>query len=584
MSEKIDGIVEHFRDDPASHPHLILGQLERVGSTFLLDMHEKERIVHNEPYKQLVPVEWPIARGYEGKRLSIDEFLASPDTDATQKLWLYNFVLSRYQPGGQIMKETNLYLALPEVLELFPHRTLEVLSRNPLGIVSSFKRNDLYHLWNYGHVRNTLQLQVALSDNPAHEPLRHFTQKGDSWYERLLWMAGLNALILSRTLRDEDYTITTYDEVIKLGNPDGEATRLDNSIFGTNVRKEYDDFERRLTAEELGRLASAAEACIDYVETEFDDEDKSLFRLIFSNYFGRQYRSQPDAEGFGAGRTNEATPSVYTLMPRSELPERSPRGELVPEQMIEWSEKLATNQEMHVFLNELLETGLDPALTYLFIRDDMPPERGGRLIFDKEVGRFMLVAGYEDHPAYWLTWLGAATYAAWRGGRLPTAKEWSAVYEIYHDRLRHDSGNHSYAHDDVVPTGGLIEGLPHDFFGNLRIWCDDWAGEGELHLSKALAGISWKHYLHDRYQPLTEKPFLTNSRVIGARVVYCGSCTASDIVSAETIVRTVHDFFASQNGTWLSGAESVSGANDELADAVRQLGRCIHTAADNVAA
>ena len=32
-------------------------------------------------------------------------------------------------------------------------------------------------------------------------------------------------------------------------------------------------------------------------------------------------------------------------------------------------------------------------------------------------------AGYEGHPAYWVTWIGAATLAAWHGARLPTRAE-----------------------------------------------------------------------------------------------------------------------------------------------------------------
>lgn len=584
MSERIDEIVEQFRDDPESHPHLILGQLERVGSTFLLDMHEKESIVHNEPYKQFVPVDWPIARGYEGKRMGIDEFLDSPDTEASQKLWLYNFVLSRYQPGGQIMKETNLYLALPEVLELFPYRTTEVLSRNPLGIVSSFKRNDLYHLWDYDHVRSTLALQLENVDAADGELLKRFTQEGDSWYEKLIWMAGLNALILSHNLRDKTYGITTYDDVVRLGNPDGEASRLDDSIFGTNVRKEYDDFDRRLTATELGKLAVAAEACINYVEREYDEDDKALFRLIFSDYFKRSYNSRHGAEEFGAGGVNDATPSSYTLRPHSELPAMTEMRRLIAEQPIVWSEKLATNQEAHVFLNELLEAGLRPNLTALFIRDNMPPQRGGRLIFNKSSRQFAAVDGYSDHPVYWMTWLGAASYAAWRGGRLPTAGEWAEVYEANKDALWQRSSNHSYSHDDVIPTGGSTDAVPQDFFGNLKIWCDDWSSEGGLRLSKNLAGISWKHYLHDEYKPVSEKPFLTNSRVIGTRVVGCDECKLLAITTPSQMVQTVHDYFDSLGEDSLDSAEKVSNANDKLANAIRRLGACIHAPVNNIGA
>ncbi|MEW1837691.1 hypothetical protein AB0392_07035 [Nonomuraea angiospora] len=50
---------------------------------------------------------------------------------------------------------------------------------------------------------------------------------------------------------------------------------------------------------------------------------------------------------------------------------------------------------------------------------EMPHERGGRLHRDPVSGRWMVSPGFENHPAYWVTWIGAAAFAARHSARLP---------------------------------------------------------------------------------------------------------------------------------------------------------------------
>ena len=53
----------------------------------------------------------------------------------------------------------------------------------------------------------------------------------------------------------------------------------------------------------------------------------------------------------------------------------------------------------------------------------MPHERGGRLHYNLHARRWTVSPGFGTHPAYWVTWTGAAAFAARHGARLPSRAE-----------------------------------------------------------------------------------------------------------------------------------------------------------------
>jgi hypothetical protein len=60
----------------------------------------------------------------------------------------------------------------------------------------------------------------------------------------------------------------------------------------------------------------------------------------------------------------------------------------------------------------------------------MPHERGGRLHFDEQQRKWRVSREFEDHPAYWVTWVGAALMAAWNGAWLHSSQRVSFVDEF----------------------------------------------------------------------------------------------------------------------------------------------------------
>ena len=115
---------------------------------------------------------------------------------------------------------------------------------------------------------------------------------------------------------------------------------------------------------------------------------------------------------------------------------------------------------------------------------------------------FHPIAGYEDHPVAEVTWYGAAAYARWVGGRLPTEAEsayaargpesrvfpWGNAFEG--NALNFCDANCSFDTRDPSADDGYVKTAPVgsyalgaswvgvlDMAGNVWEWCADWFGE-----------------------------------------------------------------------------------------------------------
>jgi formylglycine-generating enzyme required for sulfatase activity len=133
---------------------------------------------------------------------------------------------------------------------------------------------------------------------------------------------------------------------------------------------------------------------------------------------------------------------------------------------------LVSNTEYTRFLDAFAQAGManNHGGTYL-LACEMPHERGGRLHHDPATGRWQVSPGYEDHPAYWVTWIGAAAFAAWHGARLPTRAELTELTS----HASTMAGNAAYRYGDVTPVTEPGHGSSeiHHLVGNLQTWCAD---------------------------------------------------------------------------------------------------------------
>jgi hypothetical protein len=147
VAEEVAARVREIRasSDGVLPPLLLLGTMERVGSNWVSDTLRPVTGQHNEPLRQQLGPAHPLSALNPG--MSPDEPLER--LGPYGRHWLVTFAAGKHAAERQVIKETNLFFALPALLALFPDSPVAVLTRSPLGVASSFARGDLFRRWGY---------------------------------------------------------------------------------------------------------------------------------------------------------------------------------------------------------------------------------------------------------------------------------------------------------------------------------------------------------------------------------------------------------------------------------------------------
>jgi len=196
----------------------------------------------------------------------------------------------------------------------------------------------------------------------------------------------------------------------------------------------------------------------------------------------------------------------------------------VPNQSTRWGNQLIPNGAFVEFMNEMHNEGIPNVIngTQLFANENMIPARGGRIWFNPNKGDYEVTADYEKYPVYWVTWLGAAAYARFRGARLPSFEEADILVSSLGD-VDFSSVNCDHRYDDVTPCGLATptdNGI-YDVIGNLAIWCADGFTETKAHgTTRYMHGTSWnRDGSQDELHKVKSRPLSGSSRSVGIRLV-----------------------------------------------------------------
>jgi hypothetical protein len=522
---------------PFKKPLLILGTFERVGSNWLLDTLNQHVHTHNEPFKQQLSEESEFST-MSPQLESIEKPLTS-DKDPFPSYWLETFVAAKYGTIDHAVKENNLFFALENYLKFFPDTPILIVKREPLGILSSFIDQDLFDKWDYEKRYEQLK---NVSHSEKWESFQFICDDTDKEEKppivRLTRMLFLNSLLMAHLLGKRPCKELTYESSIKdrsevlqflstevfpgktfsdTQNNVPEKQPASQGIFSTRRTKNklesyLDADDQRIIFEELNRLFDLAREKFDPTVIERTQH--------FLSYGKNQYSL--------AGRRN-----LHTSPESPEKTAEQAPMEFISDdaQKIEWRNILATNEEYCSFLNEMRNNGINNIVGggQMLFNENMIDGRGGRIHFNKDKNKYEVSPGYENHPVYWVTWIGSSAFALSKGLRLPKRTEINTL--VYNTNVSLDSINAGHKLDDVQPVNieDYVPGEVNNVVGNLAVWCSD--GKNQLpndpqSATRYIYGTAW-----NRPATLREitkehaRPLVGNSRGVGIRLVKDGSST-----------------------------------------------------------
>jgi len=208
-----------------------------------------------------------------------------------------------------------------------------------------------------------------------------------------------------------------------------------------------------------------------------------------------------------------------------------------PRPGLAWRSTLVTNQEFCRFLNDMSRAGLPNVLhrTTLFANEAMLHERGGRIAFFPGSGRYLARVGYEYHPAYWVSWIGAAAFARYIGCRLPLRAEIDTMTMDLPIDL--ETINAAYRVGDTLPVADP-DIADHEIghrVGNVQVWCIDGPTRppvGDASMTRYLYGAAWNTpATWDDIRAVRARHLVGCSRGVGVRLV-CDATTPAALRTA----------------------------------------------------
>lgn len=553
----LDEIARRLRDRqtmaaaPLLAPLLVLGTSERVGSNWLSDTLGTWWQQHNEPLRQQLDATHPLSSTNPDPVTPTS--LDKAELGGLGRHWLVTFVVGKYASALQVVKETNLFFTTAVLLELFPHSPVVVASRSPLGVASSFTRGGLFARWQYRDRYAQLAAAAARPGQSQWAPLLPVDDPDD--ITALVRLVVVNALLLAeavdgRTMAHVSYEHAVLDRAGSLAVV-GELVGEDLAPTGTQPpwpSTAADDTFATTTAK------NCLAAHLDAATAERVRADTAALLQVAGALVAAPVLARA-AAWLGGDHCYTLAPAPAARVNGRQVSVAS--GQVtpawIPDGPLAWRNLLISNDEYAAFLNALAAAGLANTHhgTHL-LAVPMPAGRGGRLTID-DCGRWTAQDGYGDRPVYWVTWIGAATFAAHTGTRLPARTECDALTR----GLPLGEVNAGYRYGDVtgVAEPGRGPDEVHHPVGNLQVWCGDGPDSAQqAPVVRWLHGAAWNtSATAEQVHRPRHRHLLGASRGVGIRLVRDDAQRAVGALELADLLRT-----------WLTALQRREGSLAEL--------------------
>lgn len=505
-----------------------MGMFERVGSNWFLDTLGKKYRTHNEPFRQ------QLHRSHILSTLNEDiADIGSIDPNSMhpfERYWIKTFVLSKYSSNPQAIKESNLFFATNNFLQMFPYSQIIALTRDPVGIVSSFTDKGLYDRWQYDERYRQLSQSIIKSENEKYLEIIPPKIELDK-LRKLSRLIALNGLLLAAGLSDRKHEVLTYENAYTSFLEDSSNLPIIKFPYASNHQntsdQHTDPFEVvdetystssvsnpltvSLDTEEIKVVKDEIEKVINLASilTSTEEVDLASSYLIPDHKIKYKHRSPKIFIPHLPGKSTAIRDFTF-------IHDRASN--------VSWRNTLVNNNEFGAFLNKARVNGINNIIngSQLLFNENMPCERGGRIYFDEDKDKYAVISGYEYYPVYWVTWLGAAAFARYTGCSLPTSDQLTRLANNTSDtELSGININHRVG--DVVPAGTFAPddtGI-FDKLGNLSVWCENGPNDKSSdRFNRYIFGLAWNStqpYID--LNKMNSRPITGCSRSVGIRLV-----------------------------------------------------------------
>ncbi len=350
--------------------------------------------------------------------------------DPYGQLLTKNFLAWINETDGRnhLFKETDGFFHLEWLLASIPDLKILLIQRDIRGIVSSFKKGDLFEKWGYrARLRELLRTIQASSklDTLYGEIISRRNINERPWIA-LTYYLGASMLEIRRQIERKTGIVleTKYEEL--LTNPEdtfsdiAEMLGVENisaiiervrqtiaetraeSTHSTRKRKSRDSFEKYLTTQEAEDICSIWRS----LGLEIDQPSTNHYFVGNSKDWNR-----PKEHNYTTCNTQNRE-SIFEHYHDNKV--------IIPGSDNTWiSNTLVTNIEYANFINWLQSHGIRISINGRNIFYNDRPQSKIHLVD----GNCVINIGFEDHLATHMNLIGAASFAKWLGGRLPIPKE-----------------------------------------------------------------------------------------------------------------------------------------------------------------